>query len=123
MKSRKRSSGGGHRPGAEPYNAPQLELIRAKLRAYYRAEKAGRGAYGFTWKEFAEKIHVYTKVRIDDDSLSQIAKGQISRGRPRGISRENFAAIVAFLTHPTINALSLEELKEPNTPYRFARQL
>jgi hypothetical protein len=112
----------GQQPQPVAYGARQLDLIRSRLRAYFRAEKERLALYGFSWADLAERIHVYTKVRMDDDSLRQFAEGQVSRGRIRGTSPQNLKAIVDLLTHPDINALSLDELKEPDIPYRFARQ-
>jgi hypothetical protein len=123
MKPRQRSSRADRRRGSELYSAPQIDQIRVKLRAYYRAEKETEVLYGFTWKHLAERIFVYVEVGMDDDTLRQFAEGQVSRGRIRRPAPKNLKAIVDFLTHPDINALSPEELKEPDTPYRFARQL
>ena len=39
------------------------------------------------------------------------------------MSPKNLQAIIDFLTDPEINALSLEDLKEPEIPYHFALQL
>src|SRR5260370_33263829 len=41
--------------------------------------------------------------------------------RPRIPSAENLEAIVKFLCHKDIDMLSIEELQEPEIPYRLAR--
>jgi hypothetical protein len=127
MKSRPRSSPKKpkrrNQPRPPSYTAPQREWIRAALFAYYKAEQAAQGTSNFTWKDVAEAIFLYTDVKIDGDSLNQFATGQVSRGRVRGSLPEHLHAIVRFLTDPEINALSLEELKEPEIPYHFALHL
>jgi hypothetical protein len=104
------------------YTATQTKLIRERIRAYYRAIKA-QADYRFGWKDLAALIFDYTKVRLRGDTLRAIAEGQVSRGKRRDGGPENLDALVKFLTHPEIKALSLEELKEPAIPYLFAMQL
>jgi hypothetical protein len=121
MRSRQRSSPNNPAPGS--YTAPQRERIRAALRAFFYAEGAAQTAYRFTWKDVEEAVLLYTNVKIDADSLNQFAESQVSRDKVRGSLPKNLQAIVDFLTDPEINALSLEELKEPEIPYHFALQL
>jgi hypothetical protein len=105
-----------------PYTATQTNLIKQRLRAYFYAIRA-EAEYRFGWRDLSALIFDYTQVQFLGDSLRAIARGQISRGKRRGGGDENLEAIVTFLTHPDINALSLEELKEPDIPYLFAMQL
>ena len=121
MRPRPPSSPNNPAPGS--YTAPQRERIRAALRAFFYAEKAAQTDYRFTWKDVEEAIFLYTNVKIDADSLNQFAEGQVSRDKVRGLSPKNLQAVVDFLTDPHINALSLEDLKEPAIPYHFALQL
>ena len=127
MKSRPRSSPKRPRRRNEPrppsYTAPQRERIRSALLAYYKAEQAAKGASNFTWKDVAEAIFLYTEVRIDADTLNQFGTSQVSRGKVRGLSPKNLHATFTFLSDPEINALSLEDLKEPEIPYHFALHL
>jgi hypothetical protein len=105
------------RPRPTPYSASQIRLIRQALRAYYRIKIAELGP-DFGWIGVAEILFGLIKIRIRTESLRQFAKGQVSRGKRRGT--DNLEAMVSFLTHPEIDAMSLEELKEPEIPYRFA---
>jgi hypothetical protein len=85
---------------------------------------------GFSWAGVAEIIHFYTEqnpeqteYRFKRDRLRQIVTGQINRGSPTGTTDENYDVLVRFLTHPEIKFLYLEDLHEPDLPYRFAFQL
>jgi hypothetical protein len=120
--------------GANPlrrYSAAQIYLIRQRLRAYKEMKSAQEGP-SFSWKSVAEILHLLieeiegireTELRIKDERLRQIAKGQISRGAPSGTTDENLDLIVRFLTHPDIKFLTVEDLNEPDLPYQFAFQL
>jgi hypothetical protein len=127
MRSRLPSSTKKPRRRNEPrppsYTAPQRERIRSEILGYYRAEQAAQGASNFTWKDVAEAIFLYTEVRIDADTLNQFGTSQVSRGKVRGLSPKNLHATFTFLSDPEINALSLEDLKEPEIPYHFALHL
>ena len=106
--------------GQRTYSPAQRNYIRARLRIYFLAEKSA-AVYAFSWRVLAARIFEYTKVQFKGDSLRQLAEGQISRGKPRGT--KNYEALVTFLSHPLIQALSLEELEEvdafPERPLAF----
>jgi hypothetical protein len=104
------------------YTRPQIELLRTKLRAYFWAEKAIFGD-DFSWSDLNVRVALYTGVTVRGDSLRQFAERQISRGKPRPLGTDILDAIVSLLTHTSINALNIEELKEPEIPYHFALQL
>jgi hypothetical protein len=104
------------------YTAPQIELLRTKLRAYFWAEKAIFGD-DFSWSALNVRVALYTGVTVLGDTLRQFAERQMSRGKPRPVGIDILDAIVSLLTHTSINALNIEELKEPEIPYHFALQL
>jgi hypothetical protein len=115
------------------YTATQTKLIKRRVRAYFYATQADARAYfrarqadapyRFGWKDLAELIFDYTKVRMNGDTLRAIVEAQISRGKRRSGGQQNIDALVSFLTHPEIKALELEDLDEPEIPYLFAMQL
>jgi hypothetical protein len=105
-----------------PYTAPQIELLRTKLRAYFWAEKAIFGD-DFSWSDLNVRVALYTGVTVRGDSLRQFAERQMSRGKPRPVGTDILDAIVKFLTDMRIKALNIEELKEPEIPYHFALHL
>lgn len=107
---------------SRPYTAPQIELLRTKLRAYFWAEKAIFGD-DFAWPDLNVRVALYTGVTVRGDTLRQFAERQMSRGKPRPVGTDILDAIVSFLTDARINALNIEELKEPEIPYHFALQL
>ena len=91
----------------------RLEKLRAALRAY-RAFTRGRSRSSLTWLELAGDIEAYTGVAMGAEVLRQFVEG-VSRkdpARTRVPSDQNLQAIVAFLTHPDIDALSAKELEE-----------
>lgn len=91
----------------------RLEKLRAALRAC-RAFTRGRGGGGLTWLELAGDIEAYTGVAMGAEVLRQFVEG-VSRkdpARTRTPSDQNLDAIIAFLTHPDIDALSAKELEE-----------
>jgi hypothetical protein len=104
------------------YTRPQIELLRTKLRAYFWAEKA-RAGDDFSWSDLNVRFALYTGVTVPGDTLRQFAERQMSRGKPRPVGTDILDAIVKFLTDTHINALNIEELKEPVIPYHFALQL
>jgi hypothetical protein len=113
------------------YTATQTKLIKRRVHAYFYTKQEEARAYSyetgtpyrFSWKELADLIFDYTKVRMKGDTLRAIVEGQISRGRHRGGGPRNIAALASFLTHPDIKGLELEDLDEPEIPYLFAMQL
>jgi hypothetical protein len=104
------------------YEAPQIELLRTKLRAYFWAEKAIFGD-DFAWPDLNVRVALYTGVTVQGDTLRQFAERQLDRGKPRSVGTDILDAIVSFLTHTSIKALNIEELKAPAIPYHFALQL
>lgn len=91
----------------------RLEKLRAALRAY-RAFTRGRSRSSLTWLELAGDIEAYTGVAMGAEVPRQFVEG-VSRKDPARVrvpSDQNLEAIVAFLTHPDIDALSAKELEE-----------
>ena len=105
------------------HNTDLIDLVRGRLLIYYRSKRETVLSYGYSWRDLAEQIFVYTSVRIPGDSLRQFARKQVSRGSPRGISPKRLQTLIRFLSHRQISALSLEELKAPDVPYRFVLEL
>lgn len=95
------------------HNDLRLEKIRAALRAY-RAFTRGRSRGSLTWLELSGDIEAYTNVAMGAEVLRQFVEGVSKKvpARARIPSSENLQAIVAFLTHPEIDALSSKELEE-----------
>ena len=91
----------------------RLEKIRAALRAY-RAFTRGRSRGSLTWLELSGDIEAYTSVAMGAEVLRQFTEGVSKKdpARSRVPSPENLDAIIAFLTHPDIDALSAKELEE-----------
>lgn len=89
------------------------EKIRAALRAY-RAFTRGRSRGSLTWLELSGDIEAYTTVAMGAEVLRQFVEGVSKKdpARTRSPSEQNLSAIVAFLTHPEIDALSAKELEE-----------
>ena len=91
----------------------RLEKIRAALRAY-RAFTRGRSRGSLTWLELSGDIEAYTSVAMGAEVLRQFVEGVTKKdpARSRVPSEQNLSAIVAFLTHPEIDALSQKELED-----------
>jgi hypothetical protein len=99
----------------------RIELIRARLEAYYDAES--RGPRRVTWGGICDEIFDLTGVQMDDENLRQYVRRTMRRGQPRVPTDEHLEAIVSFLTHPDIDRLSREELEEPEIPFHSIRSL
>lgn len=103
---------------------PRLEKIRAALRAY-RAFTRGRSRGSLTWLELSGDIEAYTNVAMGAEVLRQFVEGVSKKdsSRTRVPSSENLQAIVAFLTHPEIDALSAKELEEDDFAWQACVRL
>jgi hypothetical protein len=95
----------------------RIELIRARLEAYYDVESRGEGRV--SWKTICGEMFETIGVKMDDEILRQFVRRTKRRGRPRVPDAENLEAIVSFLCHPDIDMLSREEFEEPEIPHRF----
>jgi len=58
------------------YTAPQIELLRTKLRAYFWAEKAIFGD-DFSWSDLNVRVALYTGVTVRGDTLRQFMLREI----------------------------------------------
>jgi hypothetical protein len=97
----------------------RVELIRARLEAYYEAES--RGPLRATWRRISEEIFDATGVKMDSDSLRQFVKRTMRRGQPRVPDPKNLEAILSFLCDPEIDMLSRDEVENPSVPSLLAR--
>lgn len=102
----------------------RLEKIRAALRAY-RAFTRGRSRGSLTWLELSGDIEAYTNVAMGAEVLRQFVEGVSKKdpARARIPSNQNLQAIVAFLTHPKIDALSAKELEEDDFAWQACVRL
>ena len=99
----------------------RIELIRARLEAYYDVESRGPGRA--SWKTICGEMYETIGVKMDEEIPRQFVRRIKRREQPRVPDKENLEAIVSFLCHPDIALLSEEELNEPEVPYRFAQFL
>jgi hypothetical protein len=99
-----------------PYTGRQIELIRARIEAFYNTETLS-GLGKLTWGGICDDIYGKTGVNMDPDVLRQFVLRVERRGGPRVPSDKNLEAMVLYLTHPDITLLSLEELEEPDRNY------
>jgi len=114
------------------YTARQIELIRARIEAYYDLHQTmSRKA---SWVGVADQIFEETKVLMDDEVLRQFVQRvtrktkpplqRVTRKKkPRIPNPENLRAIVSFLLADNIGLLTREELEAPEIPYRLAQFL
>lgn len=102
----------------------RTEKLRAALRAY-RAFTRGRSRGSLTWLELSGDIEAYTNVAMGAEVLRQFVEGVSKRNpsRTRIPSDHNLQAIVAFLTHPQIDALSAKELEEDDFAWQACVRL
>lgn len=102
----------------------RTEKLRAALRAY-RAFTRGRSRGSLTWLELSGDIEAYTNVAMGAEVLRQFVEGVSKRdpSRTRIPSEHNQQAIVAFLTHPQIDALSAKELEEDDFAWQACVRL
>ncbi|MBK8174854.1 MAG: hypothetical protein IPK66_06165 [Rhodospirillales bacterium] len=102
----------------------RIEKLRAALRAY-RAFTRGRSRSSLTWLELSGDIEAYTNVAMGAEVLRQFVEGVSKKdpARTRIPSEQNLEAIVAFLTHPEIDALSRKELKEDDFAWQACVRL
>jgi hypothetical protein len=104
----------------ETYSRSQLDVIRAALAAHKAYTKAADGL-PLNWEGIGHEIEDYTGVSIDHESLRQFVEGVSKKKnffRQRVLRPERISAIVSYLTHPEIDALSLDELKEDKSMYQ-----
>ena len=95
------------------YTQWQMGLIRAALRAHKRCYLDADGI-GLGWGSIAEDIAELTGTRIPVESLRRFVEGANKKDNPLRYSvpdKERMAGIIAYLSHPEIDALSVEELK------------
>lgn len=106
-----------------PFTERQLELLRARVHAYYLEHH--RGPRKLSWGGLCDEIFEKTKVLIKEDDLQQWATKFIEKRRKtsRHPPDEGFVAIANFLMDPDIGMLSESELNEPEIPHRFAALL
>jgi hypothetical protein len=95
----------------------RIELIRARLEAYYDVESRGPGRV--SWRTICDEMCETIGVKMDAENLRQFVRRTMRRGRPRIPEPENIEAILSFLCHPDIDMLSREEFEEPEIPLRF----
>ena len=94
----------------------RIELIRARLEAYYDVKSRGPGRA--SWKTICGEMYETIGVKMDEEIPRQFVRRIKRREQPRVPDKENLEAIVSFLCHPDIALLSEEELNEPEVPYR-----
>ena len=104
----------------------QLEKVRTALRAH-RAYTPGKSGRGLTWLELVADIEAYTGVAMSDEVARQFVQGTNKKSqnpvRYRRPDPENLAAIVSYLTHSDIGALSEDELVEDAFAYQVPLRL
>jgi hypothetical protein len=104
------------------YTDRQIKLIRDRLIAYHVVQHDG--PQHMTWIGVCGRIFHLVHVEMDEEVLRQFVR-QVPRrdrpARPRIPKAKNLEAIVKFLCHKDIDMLSIEELREPEIPYRLAR--
>jgi hypothetical protein len=105
------------------YTDRQVQLIRDRLIAYHDVQS--RAPQRATWGGLCDEIfELAGAVQMDEEVLRQFAR-RVARkdrpDRPRIPSADNLEAIVKFLCHKDVDMLSIEELQEPEIPYRLAR--
>ncbi|MBK8208671.1 MAG: hypothetical protein IPK78_00680 [Rhodospirillales bacterium] len=107
-----------------PADDLRTEKLRAALRAY-RAFTRGRSRGSLTWLELSGDIEAYTSVAMGAEVLRQFVEGVSKKdpARTRIPSEQNLEAIVAFLTHPEIDALSPKELEEDDFAWQACVRL
>ena len=104
----------------------QLEKIRTALRAH-RAYTPGKSGRGLTWLELVADVEAYTGVAMSDEVARQFVQGTNRKGqdpvRYRRPEPDNLAAMLAYLTHSDIGALSEDELGEDAFAYQVPLRL
>lgn len=104
----------------------QLEKVRTALRAH-RTYTPGKSGRGLTWLELVADIEAYTSVVMSDEVARQFVQGTNRKSqnpvRYRRPDPENLAAIVSYLMHSDIGALSEDELEEEAFAYQAPLRL
>lgn len=104
----------------------QLEKVRTALRAH-RAYTPGQSGRGLTWLELVADIEAYTGVAMSDEVARQFVQGTNRKRqnpvRYRRPDPDNLAAILAYLTHSDIDALSSDELDQDGFAYQAPLRL